>query len=85
MPSFPKCLPSSFFYLFSTISIDFCLQACGLNGSGMEKLLKKGWMVVERKKSVPLPAFFWSVPFHYWTVQRFQKVSLEYCSASFLT
>ena len=43
-------------------------------------------MVVEQKKSVPpILAFFESVPFHYRTIQRFQKVSLEYFSALFLT
>jgi len=42
MPPFPKRLPQSFFYLLSTRSIDFPLQACGINGSGMEKLLKNG-------------------------------------------
>jgi len=43
-----------------------------LDGSGTEKVCSS-------------TGIFWSVPFHYWTVQRFQKVLLEYFSASFLT
>ncbi len=42
-------------------------------------------MVVDQNKSVSIPSFFWSVPFHYQTIQKFQRVSLEYRSASFLT
>jgi len=37
---------------------------------------------VEQKMSVPIPAFFWFVPFHYQSVKVLEKVSLEYHSSS---
>jgi hypothetical protein len=40
MPLFPKWLSYSFFSLFSARSINFRLEACGLNGSGTENMLK---------------------------------------------
>jgi hypothetical protein len=51
----------------------------------MVNLLKNGYTVEEWNKSVPLPSYFWFVPFLYQTIERFQKVLLEFRSASFLT
>ena len=51
----------------------------------MEKFVKKRLDGSGTEKVCSSTGIFWSVPFHYWTVQRFQKVSLEYFSASFLT
>jgi hypothetical protein len=48
-------------------------------------LFKNRYTVEERNKFVPLPSLFWFIPFHYRTVERFQKVPLEFRSASFLT
>ncbi len=85
---FNKCyaifskMPSSIFLLSSFNQKHwFLLQDCGLNSKTVKKRLDGSGT----EKSVPIPSFFWSVSFHYRTIQRFQKVSLEYRSASFLT
>ncbi len=62
MPSFPKCLPQSFFYLLSTRSIDFRSQDCVFNGKfdkkwldgrGTEQVCSS--TVIFLVRSVPLP------------------------------